>query len=158
MRHVARFLATVGGLGRIRWAPGTWGSLVGLLLGVTAAHAPGWPATLILVGAAWVLGAVIASAAERQLGRRDPPAIILDELVGMATVFMIVPRTANSWLLTLLAFVLFRIFDITKPPPLRRLERLPAGWGVMADDLGASAYTIGTLWLILKMSGVVHSR
>jgi len=145
---VASLIATVGGLGRIRWAPGTWGSLVGLFLGVTVARGSGWPATPVMIGAAWVVGAVVAGAAERQLGRHDPPAIILDEVIGMATVFLVVPWTAESWFPMLLAFVLFRAFDIAKPPPLRWLERLPAGWGIMADDLGASAYTILTLQLM----------
>ena len=64
----------------------------------------------------------------------------------MAAIFWMLPRAASSWVFALWAFLLFRAFDVIKPFPLRWLERLPEGWGVMADDFGASLYTVLVLW------------
>ncbi|MBI2104213.1 MAG: phosphatidylglycerophosphatase A [Candidatus Omnitrophica bacterium] len=145
-------MATVGGLGRVPWAPGTWGSVVGLALGWLAAHtispALGW--TLLVLTFAGC--AHIGTRAERQLAQHDPPAVILDEVWGMAAVVIALPWTAASWGWLLGALALFRVFDIVKPPPLKRLARLPAGWGIMADDAGASAYTILIVWVIRSVA------
>jgi phosphatidylglycerophosphatase A len=94
---------------------------------------------------------MICSAAERQIGQHDPPAIILDEVWGMAAIVMVLPWVAVSWMWPLTAFLGFRLFDIVKPPPLKLLARLPAGWGIMADDFGAAAYAIILLWLAHRL-------
>lgn len=142
------FLATVGGLGYLPLAPGTWGSLVGLLLGALAVRSISQLAMWFVLVATFVSSALICTKAERSLGQHDPPAVILDEVWGMAAVTVVLPSIASSWVLLLAAFLLFRIFDIVKPPPLRRLATLPAGWGILADDAGAAAYTILIYWLI----------
>jgi phosphatidylglycerophosphatase A len=146
-------VATLGGLGVVRWAPGTWGSAVGAVLGLLTAHAPMrsavvWAVLTFLV-CAWLCGL-----AERRLRRHDPPAVILDEVWGMWFVVVALPWLAapatRPWLLA--AFLLFRAFDIVKPLPLPALARLPGGLGIMADDLGAAVYTIlsltGVNWLM----------
>lgn len=165
MKRIAVFLATLGGLGYLRWAPGTWGSLVGLLGGVitlswfndvTLGELPRMFITLMAILAVkFVICAFMCTMAERALGIHDAPAIILDEAWGMAAIVMAAPWTAvesGPWLI--MAFLLFRLFDIVKPFPLKRLATLPEGWGIMADDLGAAAYTV----LILQGIGLIHFR
>ena len=144
---MATQLATVGGFGRGR-APGTWGSLVGLLAGAVSLQALPMRPLLLWLGVAWIAGSFCSSVAEQQLKRHDPPAVILDEVLGMASVVILLPWTRHSLVLLALAFVLFRAFDILKPPPLKLLARLPAGWGIMADDLGAAVYTCLVLLVI----------
>ena len=151
-RRAARCIATVGGLGRVPWGPGTWGSAVGLLLGVPAARTLSRPLSLPALLVSFVVCAVICGWAEEQLGEHDPAAVILDEVWGMASIIIAVPRVASSCLWLLVAFGLFRLFDTSKPFPLKRLARLPAGWGIMADDGGAAAYTI-LLLLMARLAG-----
>ena len=146
--RLAGVLATAGGLGRMPRAPGTWGSAVGLLLGLLAVRSLSQPLSIIVLVVTFIAGALICTQAAQALGQRDPSAVILDEVWGMAAVIMLDPSTADGWGWWLRAFLLFRIFDVAKPPPVRQLERLPAGWGIMSDDLGAAMYTILVLWVL----------
>lgn len=149
--RAAVFAATVGGLGHIPWAPGTWGSAVGLILGWVMIRA----LPVVYVGPvlviSFVVGALVCTSAERALHRHDPPAVILDEVWGMLFVVALLPWTIASSARLLMAFLLFRAFDITKPPPLKRLARWPGGWGIMADDLGAAVYASCILWLGMRL-------
>lgn len=138
----------MGGLGSLPIAPGTWGSAVGLVIGLLAAWRLPPPWLLLLGGASFMLCGWVCTQAVRQFGEPDPSAVILDEVWGMAAVMWSLPHVASSWILVLWAFILFRAFDTIKPFPLRWLERLPEGWGVMADDLGASLYTVAALWMM----------
>jgi len=162
MRRLARAIATAGGIGYLPKAPGTAGSLVGLLLGWI------WPwsgfsvGNAIAIAAAIIVGVIASSVAERDLRQHDPPCVVIDEVVGMWIVMLLRPFATypptNTHLspreilyhvvVPLMAFALFRWFDITKPPPLKRLARFPQGWGIMADDLGASMYAGFILWAI----------
>lgn len=163
MRRLARTIATAGGIGYLPKAPGTAGSLVGLLLGWIWP----WPGLFSLVNAvaiaaAIIVGVIASSVAERDLRQHDPPCIVIDEVVGMWIVMLLRPFAAHlpmsphlspreilyHVVVPLMAFALFRWFDITKPPPLKRLARFPQGWGIMADDLGASVYAGFILWAI----------
>ena len=128
-------------------APGTWGSLVGLLLGVVAARTMSWLIEVSVLAVLFPICALVCGQAERRLGQHDPSSVILDEVWGMAAVIVAVPSIAASWPLLAVAFLLFRTFDIAKPPPLTQFANLPAGWGIMADDFGAAAYTICVLWV-----------
>ena len=158
MRRLARLIATAGGVGYVPIAPGTAGSLIGCLL---AWWWP-WPGTspisvIAMAAAAW-LGALASTAAEQDLQRHDPPCIVIDEVVAMWMTILLrpfaLPPGRNTdpveallyGIVSPLAFLLFRLFDIVKPPPLKRLAQLPGGWGVMADDLGAALYTLLVLW------------
>lgn len=147
-RGWATRLATVFGVGDLPWGPGTWGSLVGALVGLVAAPvAQGWLAAVGLSGA-FVGCALLCTQAERQLRQHDPPSVVLDEVFGMAAVVIVLPWLASSGVWMLLGFALFRAFDILKPFPTKSLARLPAGWGIMADDACAAASTCLVLILL----------
>ena len=134
-------------VGRLQPAPGTWGSAVGLAVAVAvSASGLGRP----LEAACWLLVNLLAvplcTLAARQLGGlKDPSAVVLDEAAAMPLVLLVVAPEARTWLTLLAAFGLFRLFDITKLPPCRQLERLPDGLGVMADDWAAAAYAAAIL-------------
>ncbi len=137
-------LATGGGLGRVVPAPGTVGAAVwGLPLAWLLAAWPVW-VQISVVAVLACAGVPISTRACRALGgRKDPGAIVLDEIVSMPMTFFLVPNLTASTLLV--GFVLNRFFDIVKPPPIRHLERLPGGLGVMADDWLAGAYSCAAL-------------
>jgi phosphatidylglycerophosphatase A len=105
---------------------------------------------MVLGAIAFLLCVWICTQAVRQLNDPDPSAVILDEVWGMAAVFC-APYMGGPWPHMLLAFLLFRAFDTIKPFPLRWLECLPEGWGVMADDLGATLYTILVLKFLTRL-------
>ncbi len=143
----ARWIATLGPVGHWPWGPGTLASaLVGILW--WGASAPRWAWLVGLVLVIWV-GIVSAGRAEKSLGA-DDGRIVIDEVAGMGLALIAVPQTLAG---TGLAFALFRAFDILKPPPVGRMQALPRGWGVLADDLvaGALAGLVGwifaALWL-----------
>ena len=152
---VAVWLATGGGIGFIRWAPGTFGTLLGLPLAWGISRLPlgaGAAAIVALI----LLGVPICSRAAKRLGRKDPGAVVWDEIAAVPVTFFLVDldRSAGALAgLLALGFVLFRIFDILKPPPAPWLERLPDGWGIMADDLAAGIYACLCLHAALWMWG-----
>ena len=147
MHRVATLVATVGGLGRLP-APGTWGSLAGCWLGLLALDRVTtlWRG-LIVVGL-FLVGALVCTRAERHLGRHDPSEIILDEVWAMMAIIAGLAQFVRMPQLAFWSLLTFRFFDIVKPPPLRWLARLPAGWGIMADDAGAAAYTLLLCWFV----------
>jgi phosphatidylglycerophosphatase A len=121
-------------------APGTVGTAVwGLPFAWAIGQLPGAGWQIAAVTAALLLGVPITTWANRALGvAKDNQAIIWDEIATLPIVFLWVPMT--SWKVALVGFGLHRLMDISKPPPARQLERLPEGWGVMADDLMAAIY------------------
>lgn len=138
----AVFLATCGGVGRLGLAPGTAGAAVGAVLaaGLAASELPlaVEAAALVAINA---VGVPICTRAVALLGRgSDPGAIVYDEAASLPLGLLVVPPSARSPLLIAAAFLLHRLFDISKLPPGRQLERLPAGLGIMADDWAASAW------------------
>jgi phosphatidylglycerophosphatase A len=124
-------------VGTSPWAPGTAGSLVGVVAGWWASRllAPPWylAATVVL----FAVGVAASSRVERAAHRKDPSVVVIDEVVGMFVALFAVPLRIVD---VLIAFLCFRLFDITKPFPLRRLEAQPGGWGIMLDDLVAGIY------------------
>lgn len=132
----ARWIATAGPVGHWPWAPGTLASMLVAILWWRL-PAPGWAwwlAGLLLLTAA---GVAAAGHAETELGK-DDGRIVVDEVVGMGLAAMTVPHSLAG---AGIALVLFRVLDIWKPPPIGRMQELPGGWGVMADDLVAGAAT-----------------
>jgi phosphatidylglycerophosphatase A len=132
----ARAVATGLGSGHSPVAPGTAGSAVGLLLFWPMA-ALAWPWQLALCGGLCVVGALAAGRVARQVGRKDPGLVVVDEVVGQWVTLAALPFTPAT---AALGFLLFRAMDVLKPWPARDLERLPGGWGIMADDVAAGVY------------------
>ena len=148
--RLALELATLGPVGRIPQAPGTWGSAAALLLAPWIfLPLPLWARLLALAGIL-VLGTWAATRAETVLGATDPGCVVIDEVLGQWTALL--PFAAPSLWTLFAAFVLFRALDIAKPWPIRLVERsLPKGLGVMADDLLAGALA-GALLFVLSLA------
>jgi phosphatidylglycerophosphatase A len=152
--------ATLGPIGRRLKAPGTWGSVAGLLYFTVVFYPLGWFATLLLAGIGAYVAVAICGEAEFRLGRRDPGEVILDEFVAMPLCFLGWPALvdpAPPWAVFIVGFALFRLFDIIKPFGIGRLQALPGGWGVVADDLAAALATCGVMhlaqWLWPRLGG-----
>jgi phosphatidylglycerophosphatase A len=144
-------VATFFGAGYGKPGPGTWGSVAGVLL--WAAFAFTLRPTTLTLTLALTLGIVVATAlgvpaatiVERESGRTDPGFVVIDEVIGQWIALLASPA---DWRHGLIALVLFRVFDITKPFPVRRLERLPGGWGIIFDDVAAGLYALGVAFLV----------
>lgn len=119
-------------------APGTFGSLLGppLVWCVQRLVPSVWGQSIVAI-LLILLGVPICNTGASRLGKKDPGAVVYDEIAAFFVVFALV---SVSWKSAGFGFLLFRLFDITKPWPIRRLENLPNGWGVMADDLQAGLY------------------
>jgi phosphatidylglycerophosphatase A len=149
MRELWRFGASFFGLGYFPVAPGTAASLAVALLYKFFIHRLEWPSFLVLFLALLFFGLASAAAYARQVGQDDPRQVVIDEASGQLLVlFFVFPAWSN----VLLAFLLFRVFDIVKPYPIRLLEKLSSGWGIMADDIAAAlmAKAVLHLYLFLK--------
>ena len=145
--------ATLGPLGRLR-APGTWGSAAGLLyFTVFFDRSPfqGTLGNLVLSAIGAYLAVALCGEAEFRLGRKDPGEVILDEFVAMPLCFLDWPAMLGplpAWAIFLAGFGLFRFYDILKPLGIKRLQNLPAGWGIVLDDTAAALAACATLHLI----------
>ena len=129
-------------------APGTLGSILGIPLAWTVGLLPNWWLQAGAIMALAAVGVPLCAVAIRRLGGpHDPGCIVFDEIVGMAATLFLCDATRPA--VAVAGFLLFRLFDITKPSPARELERLPHGWGVMADDLVAAVYANLSLHLLI---------
>ena len=149
--HPAVILATGFWFGRSPVMPGTVGAIWGLPLAWAISLLPNAWIQGVIVAVICALGVPICTIAARHLGgKKDPQQIVLDEIASLPITFFLVPHSmfVNPWVM-LVGFVLHRIFDITKPPPARQLERLPTGLGIMADDWAAGVYSCLVLHAIL---------
>jgi len=134
---IVLFIAQGAYSGRFPKAPGTAGTVVGVLLFLALRSAAStWYAlaTIAVIG----IGTWAAGEADRILGSKDDQSIVIDEIVGFLVVLFLVPF---SWWSVAAGFVLFRFFDILKPWPIKKLQDIPGGLGVMLDDIGAGIYT-----------------
>jgi phosphatidylglycerophosphatase A len=144
-------VATFFGAGLLKPGPGTWGSLGAAAiwyLALRAAHpspAVALMATLAGVAGATAIGIPAATLVERQAGQTDPGFVVIDEVAGQ---WLVLAATPFDLAHGVLAFVLFRFFDIVKPWPARQLERLPAGTGIVVDDLAAGAWGVVVMLLV----------
>lgn len=135
MRSVALAIATCFGVGYVPFAPGTFGSLAGCGLWFVLPASAMVQAAVIVV--TFAVGAWASGVAERHFQATDPGPAVVDEVMGMlVTLFM----NGTSWIAIGGGFLLFRFFDVIKPYPADRLERLPGGVGIMADDFMAAVY------------------
>ena len=146
----AWLVATFFGAGRLPAAPGTWGSAATVLLWWVITRwlpSPWQPeGAAALAALAILVGIPAATRVARELGRKDPGCVVIDEVVGQLITLIAVPV---SWKTLLAGFILFRAFDTTKPPPVRQLERLPEGTGIVVDDIGAGIYALIVMQLVL---------
>jgi phosphatidylglycerophosphatase A len=144
-------VATFFGAGFGRPGPGTWGSVAAVLLWAVYAFAfhPTAQALLIALFAGialtLLLGIPASTIVARESGRHDPQFVVVDEVVGQWIALLFSPFDLRH---ALIALILFRLFDITKPFPVRRLENLPEGWGIVLDDVGAGLYALGVASLL----------
>ncbi len=149
-----RLLTSCFGLGFLPVAPGTWGSLAPAVVYMAVGILIGRDAVLWSMAALVVIGCVITIVYSPKVieltGSKDPRQIVSDEVAGQALTFLLagwlVPTTAYC-LASAVGFGLFRLSDITKPWPCERLEKLPAGWGILADDLAAGIWAVGAWWI-----------
>jgi phosphatidylglycerophosphatase A len=143
-------IATFFGVGRFRPGPGTWGSAAAVLLWAVLARALAGPLrTPVVVGLALLatlLGIPAATKVARATGSKDPQFIVIDEVAGQLITLIAVPL---AWKTFLAGFILFRAFDITKPPPVRQLEKLPEGTGIVLDDVAAGIYALLVMQFLL---------
>jgi phosphatidylglycerophosphatase A len=145
---VALALATTFGVGYVPIAPGTFGSLAGLVLWAVLPASAGWQA--VAIAAVFVAGSWSAGVAERHFARTDPSYVVIDEVLGMLMTLFLNPVNGPG---AFLGFLLFRVMDVVKPFPANRLERLHSGLGVMADDAMAAVYANLALRLCIWSSG-----
>ena len=146
MRKIAKYIATLGFIGFMPVAPGTFASALAVPLCVLLS---GWPVfytvatVLLIVGGVWA-----SSMAEEALGVKDAPQIVIDEFSAMFIAYFFIPPTP-AFIIT--GFILFRFFDILKIPPIKKIHSLPKGYGIMLDDLAAAIFTNLILRALLYM-------
>jgi phosphatidylglycerophosphatase A len=147
----AWLIGTFFGAGLLKPGPGTYGSISAVLLWYAAArllHPAQIPlaiGTAIAAILATLIGIPAATIVARESGREDPGHVVIDEVAGQLIALIAIPA---DWQHAALSLILFRLFDILKPPPIRQLERLPAGTGIMLDDVAAGLFALAVAQLI----------
>ncbi len=146
----ATAVATFFGIGRLKPGPGPWGSAATVVLWALACRempaSAQWPATIAAAIAITLIGIPAATSVARASGLKDPQFVVIDEVAGQLVALIGVPL---AWKTFLAGLILFRVFDILKPPPVRQLERLPEGTGIVVDDLGAGLFALLCMHLLL---------
>jgi phosphatidylglycerophosphatase A len=149
MHTLIMLIATGFYSGYLPKAPGTWGSLVGVLL-VFLLHALSLQIYLSVVAGLFIVGSFVAGEAEKILDDRDPGVVVIDEIVGMLITMIAVPVAP---LTMVLGFILFRVFDIAKPFPVNFFDQhFHGGLGIMLDDVVAGIYSLIIMQLILLLA------
>jgi phosphatidylglycerophosphatase A len=152
----ATLVATLFGIGRLRPGPGSWGSAATVILWATLAYALPptlrTPVAIVLAVFVTLIGIPAATQVSRASSVKDPQFVVIDEVAGQLIALIAVPL---GWKTFLASFILFRAFDIVKPPPVRQLEKLPEGTGIVLDDVAAGAYALVVMQLLLH-SGLLR--
>jgi len=158
-----KLLTSCFGLGYLPIAPGTWGSLPPVIIFALMCYLNASVGTISIIMAALALaGSVVcvkfAPAIVASTGKTDPGEVVADEFAGQAITFLAIsfsiagPFSAGQiWVIASLGFVVFRLLDIVKPWPIRKLEKLPNGWGILSDDLLAGAYAAIVLLICTEL-------
>lgn len=146
----ATLIATFFGIGRMKPGPGTWGSAAAVLLWAAIAYRLPLtlriPAAISLALLVTLIGIPAATAVSHASKVKDPQFVVIDEVAGQLIALVAVPL---AWKTFLASFILFRVFDIVKPPPVRQLEKLPEGAGIVLDDVAAGIYALAVMQLLL---------
>jgi len=154
MDRVIMALATGFYAGRLPVCPGTWGSLVAIIPWLFLRHLS-LPAYLLMLGLVFVVGFFVSGSAEKLLHQADAGPIVIDEILGMFITLTCAPNHPAAWIL---GFVLFRIFDITKPFPCSWFDqRIHGGIGIMMDDVIAGIYALASLQLIWQIWNLIRN-
>ncbi|MFH0878057.1 MAG: phosphatidylglycerophosphatase A [Candidatus Omnitrophota bacterium] len=150
MKILTRLLATFFYVGYVPVAPGTAATVAALLLYIIVCQNFALlVVTSLLVGLA---GFLTAGRFERMVGQKDPQEVVIDEVFGFFVAFILVPVASIDGVMLLVGFLVFRLLDIFKPFPVRRVERLAGSWGIMLDDVVCGFYTSGLLWIFLVLT------
>jgi len=141
-------IATVFGVGYLPLAPGTWATAVGV--GIAYYLGNNFPFYTIVMVVLLVLGIMTTGIVEKQMNRKDPGCLVIDEVVGVMIALWGLPL---MWSVMICGFFLFRAFDMFKIYPINKLEAQPGGWGIMLDDCMAGVYTNIILRIALRCAG-----
>lgn len=151
MVKLAKIISTFFGIGLFPLAPGTLASLAMVVLYKYYLYRLPWPLYLVILFLVIAAGVYFSSIYARSLNLKDPGKVVIDEVAGqLLAVFLVRP----DWVVLAPAFILFRFLDIIKPMGVKKLETLPAGWGIMADDLGTGLVVNILLRLIILIFGL----
>jgi phosphatidylglycerophosphatase A len=137
LKLIHRLIATGGGAGYFPKMPGTFATLVGILL-YYPIHSLAILSQITLICFFFGIGLISATHLEKEIGVKDPGQIVIDEIVGIWIALFLIPF---DWQSLLLAFILFRFFDIRKPLGIRAIQSFRSGWGIMLDDALAGVYS-----------------
>lgn len=153
----ATTIATFFGIGRLKPGPGTYASVATVLVwaGITwlLPISARFTCTVTAAVAVTLIGIPAATRVARAAGVKDPQFVVIDEVAGQLIALIAVPL---SWKTLLASLILFRTFDILKPPPVRQLERLPEGSGIMLDDVGAGLYALACMHLAMHFGLLIN--
>jgi len=149
MKTISKVLATFFGVGFFPVAPGTLTSAIVVILYKFFLYDLSWPLYLLIFLFLFFIGVFASSNYASALNKKDPGNITIDEAAGQLFVLFRIP---NSWIFLIAGFLLFRLFDIVKPYPIKKFEHLEKGWGIMIDDIIAAIYAafILNIYLLLK--------
>jgi len=155
-----RLITSCFGLGFLPIAPGTWGSLppVAIFLLFNLYQVPTLTTSIVMVVLmliSSILCVMFTPSIQKITGKTDPGEVVIDEFAGQCVAFAILAGQSNIWLTAIAGFLLFRFFDILKPAPIRNLEKLPKGWGVLLDDLLAGVYAGIAGFIVLRLYDVL---
>jgi len=150
MKFLSKTISTFLGVGYVPLAPGTATSAIAVLLYKLCLHKLSWTLYLLTVFVLFFIGVFASSKYSSELNDKDPRRITIDEAVGQLLVLF---RMEENWLLLLASFLLFRFFDVIKIYPIKKIEALPQGWGIMLDDIVAALYAGIIIHLYLLIRG-----
>ena len=148
-RRLGVFIATCAHVGYAPFAPGTFGSAAALVLYYLVRRQASTTIELVTIAVVLVIGLWSATEAEHHFGGIDPGPVVIDEVIGMLLTLALHPVNVLG---ALTGFVIFRVLDVVKPWPARRLERLPGGFGVVLDDVMAGVYANLLLWALILVA------
>ena len=155
MDRLIMAIATGLGLGYLPKAPGTWGTLLALPIHFLIVRLP-MPGYIYTLASIIIIAVLTAGSAEKIMDKPDPSIVVIDEVAGMLIALIAIPRHPLAWIL---AFILFRFFDIIKPFPVNFFDhRFHGGLGIVLDDIMAGIYSLAALrilWPILSRTGLV---